>query len=80
MRLFLQDMSKEPPVILSIVIVNLNTRDLTVGCIRSIEKEVKDLSYELLLTDNGSNDGSVEAFQKIKKEPFWKDKFTLILT
>ncbi len=79
MRLFLQDMSKEPPVILSIVIVNLNTRDLTVGCIRSIEKEVKDLSYELLLTDNGSNDGSVEAFQKIKKEPFWKDKFTLIL-
>ncbi|MDP3918225.1 MAG: glycosyltransferase family 2 protein [Candidatus Woesebacteria bacterium] len=65
--------------ILSIIIVNLNTKDLTVGCIRSIEKEAKNLSFEVLLTDNGSNDGSVEAFQKIKREKYWKDKFTLIL-
>lgn len=65
--------------VLSIVIVNLNTRDLTVGCIRSIQKEAKDLSFEVLLTDNGSNDGSVEAFQKIKNEAYWKNKFTLIL-
>ncbi len=64
---------------LSIVIVNLNTKDLTVGCIRSIEKEVKNMSFEVLLTDNGSNDGSVEAFQNIKKEKFWKNRFTLIL-
>jgi GT2 family glycosyltransferase len=66
-------------IILSIVIVNLNTKDLTVGCIRSIEKEANDLSFEVLLTDNGSNDGSVEAFQKIEKEKYWKDRFTLIL-
>lgn len=65
--------------LLSIVIVNLNTKDLTVGCIRSIQKEAKDLSFEVLLTDNGSNDGSVEAFQKIKNEAYWKNKFTLIL-
>lgn len=64
---------------LSIVIVNLNTKDLTVGCIKSIEKEAKDLSFEVLLTDNGSNDGSVEAFKKIKTEKYWKDRFTLIL-
>jgi GT2 family glycosyltransferase len=64
---------------LSIVVVNLNTKDLTVGCIRSVQKEAKDLSFELLLTDNGSNDGSVEAFQAIKKESYWKNKFTLIL-
>lgn len=63
----------------SIVIVNLNTKDLTVGCIRSIEKEIGSIPFEVLLTDNGSNDGSVEAFKKIKDEPFWKDKFTLIL-
>ncbi len=63
----------------SIVIVNLNTKDLTVGCIRSIEKEIGDIPFEVLLTDNGSNDGSVEAFKKIKDEPFWKGKFTLIL-
>lgn len=66
-------------IALSIVIVNLNTRDLTVECIRSIEKEAKDLSFEVFLTDNGSNDGSVEAFQKITKEQYWKDRFTLIL-
>ena len=64
---------------LSIVIVNLNTKDLTVGCIRSIEKWAKDLSFEVLLTDNGSNDGSVESFKEIKKEKYWKNKFTLIL-
>ena len=71
-------MLKKDPI-LSIVIVNLNTKDLTVGCIRSIEKEAKDLSFEVLLTDNGSNDGSVEAFREITKEPYWKDKFTLVL-
>jgi len=64
---------------LSIVIVNLNTKDLTVGCIRSIEKEARDLHFEVLLTDNGSNDGSVEAFKKIKEEKYWKSRFTLIL-
>lgn len=66
-------------ITLSIVIVNLNTKDLTVGCIRSIEKWANDLSFEVLLTDNGSNDGSVEAFRGIKKEKYWKNKFTLIL-
>lgn len=65
--------------ILSIVIVNMNTKDLTIGCIRSIEKEASDMSFEILLTDNGSTDGSVEAFKKLSNEKFWKDKFTLIL-
>jgi len=65
--------------VLSIVVVNLNTKDLTLGCIRSIEKEAGDISFEVLLTDNGSNDGSVEAFKKVKEEKYWKDRFTLIL-
>jgi len=64
---------------LSIIIVNLNTKDLTIGCIKSIEKEAKNLSFEVLLTDNGSNDGSVEAFKKIAGEKFWENRFTLIL-
>jgi hypothetical protein len=72
-------LSQRNKLVLSIVIVNTNTKDLTVGCIRSIEKEAKDISFEVLLTDNGSTDGSVEAFQKIAREKFWKDKFTLVL-
>ncbi|WKZ26036.1 MAG: glycosyltransferase family 2 protein [bacterium] len=66
-------------ILLSVVIVNMNTRDLTVGCIRSIQKEAGSIPIEVLLTDNGSSDGSVEAFQKISKEKFWNGKFTLIL-
>lgn len=66
-------------IALSIVIVNLNTKDLTIGCIRSIEKEAGSLKFEVLLTDNGSNDGSVEALQQIQSEKFWKNRFTLIL-
>lgn len=65
--------------LLSIIIVNTNTIDLTLGCLRSIEKEAKNMSVEVLLTDNGSADGSPEAFQKLSKENYWKDKFTLIL-
>jgi hypothetical protein len=64
---------------LSIVIVNLNTKDLTLGCVRSIEKEAGELPFEVILVDNGSNDGSVEEFKKVKEEEYWKDKFTLIL-
>ncbi len=80
MRQYLPDMhNQDNTTVLSIVIVNLNTKDLTVGCIRSIEKEAKDLDFEVLLTDNGSSDGSVEAFQRIKKETYWKNRFTLIL-
>jgi GT2 family glycosyltransferase len=63
---------------LSIIIVNLNTKDLTLGCLRSIEKEVGDIYFEVLLTDNGSTDGSVEALKEIKKEDFWNKKLTLI--
>lgn len=66
-------------IALSIVIVNFNTKDLTVGCIRSIEKEARDLPFEIFLIDNGSDDGSVEAFQKVAKETYWKNRFTLIL-
>ncbi len=64
---------------LSIVIVNFNTKDLALGCIKSIEKESRDLSFEVILVDNGSNDGSVETFKKIKEESFWRNKLTLIL-
>lgn len=64
---------------LSIVIVNLNNKNLTVGCLRSIEEESKGVGFEVLLVDNGSTDGSAETFQKVGKEKFWKDKFTLVL-
>jgi GT2 family glycosyltransferase len=45
----------------SIVVVNYRTRDMTLDCLRSIVRETQDESYEILLVDNASNDGTVEA-------------------
>jgi GT2 family glycosyltransferase len=63
---------------LSIIIVSFNTEDLTIGCLRSIEKETKNISFEVIVVDNNSTDGSVEALKKIKKEEFWSKKLILI--
>lgn len=60
---------------LSIVIVNLNTKKLTVECIESVLKEGSKIKKEILVTDNGSTDGSVEALRDFKKK---LKNFTLI--
>ena len=45
----------------SIIIVNYNGLDLLDGCLKSIEKYTSDLSYEVIIVDNNSTDGDVEA-------------------
>jgi len=49
---------------LSIVIVNWNTCELLVRCLRSIFISVKNLPFEVTVVDNASRDGSVEMVQK----------------
>ena len=44
----------------SIIIVNLNTRDLLRACLRSVFSETSTISYEVIVIDNASSDGSVE--------------------
>lgn len=46
---------------LSIIIVNWNTREMTLECLRSVYAETHDTRFEVLLVDNGSHDGSAEA-------------------
>jgi GT2 family glycosyltransferase len=57
---------------LSIVIVNYNTKKLTLESIESIEKnyptEVASGEYEVVVTDNASPDGSYEAFTAYAKQ------------
>jgi N-acetylglucosaminyl-diphospho-decaprenol L-rhamnosyltransferase len=50
---------------LTIIIVSYNTRQLTVDCIHSIRSSTADTSYEIIVFDNASNDGSVEALRAI---------------
>lgn len=50
---------------LSIIIVNYNTRELTLNCLRTIYQSKTLFHYEIILTDNNSNDGSVQAIKEL---------------
>jgi hypothetical protein len=45
---------------LSIVILNHNTKDILVDCLKSIEKVRNELNFEVIVSDNASTDGSPE--------------------
>ena len=45
-------------------IVNWNTREMTRDCLASVMAGLGDLSAEVILVDNGSDDGSVEAVRR----------------
>ncbi|MFV9505143.1 MAG: glycosyltransferase family 2 protein [Oscillochloridaceae bacterium umkhey_bin13] len=46
---------------LAIILVSWNTRELLLACLASLHASVGSLSYETIVVDNGSHDGSVEA-------------------
>jgi GT2 family glycosyltransferase len=45
----------------SIMLVNWNTRDMTLECLRSIYAQTTETSFEVIVLDNGSHDGSADA-------------------
>jgi GT2 family glycosyltransferase len=45
-------------ITVSIVIVNHNTKDLLADCIHSIYEKTADITFEILVVDNDSHDGS----------------------
>lgn len=47
----------------SIIIVNYNTKTITDNCIASILEKTSGISFEIILIDNASDDGSREFFQ-----------------
>ena len=48
----------------SVIIVNYNTKELTKNCIDSIFAQTSGVTFEVILVDNASTDGSVELFKK----------------
>ncbi len=47
----------------SVVIVNLNSRQLLRECLTSIYEQTHDITFEVIVVDNASDDGSVEMVQ-----------------
>lgn len=56
---------------LSIIILTYNTKDITLDAIKSVEQnypeEVSSGKFEVIVTDNASTDGSLEALREYKK-------------
>lgn len=50
--------------ILSIILVNWNTRDLLLQCVHSIVRDCEGIETEIIVSDNASEDGSVDAVQR----------------
>ena len=46
---------------LSIVVISYNTRDLLLACLQSVSERTKGVDYEVIVVDNASKDGSVDA-------------------
>src|SRR5690606_14209881 len=49
---------------LTIVVVSYNTRELTLRCIESVQRETRGLHFELIVVDNASADGSAAAIRE----------------
>ena len=49
---------------LSIVILSWNTLELTRNCLRSIFDNISDVDFEIIVVENGSQDGSPEMIEK----------------
>ncbi len=48
----------------SIVIVSWNTRDILRGCLNSVLEQTKNASFEVILIDNNSHDGSSDMVRR----------------
>lgn len=51
---------------LSIIILNYNTKKLLVDCLKSLIKVSSEVNFEIIVSDNGSTDGSLEMLNKNK--------------
>ena len=48
----------------SIIIVNYNTKDFLRDCLKSVIEQTQELEYEIIVSDNGSTDGSLQMLAK----------------
>lgn len=53
------DSSAEPRV--SVLVISFNTKDMTIECLRSVMEQTLHHSFEVIVVDNQSSDGSADA-------------------
>lgn len=49
--------------LLSVIVLNYNTRDLTLSCLQTLSVLAQAEDWQIIVVDNGSSDGSVEAIE-----------------
>jgi len=49
---------------ISIILVNYNTKQLTLDCLKSVYEKTSGIEFEVFVVDNASQDGSVTAIEK----------------
>lgn len=58
----MSDIPESP--MLSVIVVSYNTREMTLACLRSLYAQTLDTTFELLVVDNCSTDGSADAIER----------------
>ncbi|MEH2235899.1 glycosyltransferase family 2 protein [Nostoc sp.] len=53
-------MNQQQPISVSVILVNYNGAEILPDCLKSIQKFIDVPTYEIILVDNASSDGSVE--------------------
>ena len=65
-------------IVLSIIIVNFNTKDLLLRCLQSIKETIGRVEdAEIIVVDNGSTDGTLEKIEKEKRKMEDDDSISL---
>jgi GT2 family glycosyltransferase len=53
---------------ITLVVVSFNTREILLRCLGAIKKHTQEISYEVIIIDNASEDGTVEALVELFPE------------
>ncbi len=69
----MQSIGNEDKLAISFILLNYNNSDYTIPCIESI-KRIVDVSYEIIVVDNGSTDNSLERLSRIQGITIVKNK------
>ena len=57
-------MNPVPSPLVSIIIVNYNSAEIILNCLKSLHTHLKQVAYEIIIVDNASQDGSPETIAK----------------